>query len=120
MNDDKSKVEVLRKIVGARLTSVQFVLDYLILGFDERGAVTTLVWPQVCTDEKCREFGIPGYRDALCELIGATVSELQITDDEVVLIKFSNARSLKIILKASNLPGERMIFTSPKHELVVW
>jgi hypothetical protein len=37
--------KALLNIVGARLTSVQFILNYLILGFDERGAYTTLVWP---------------------------------------------------------------------------
>jgi len=32
---------VLARIVGARLTSVDFVMDYLILGFDGKGALTT-------------------------------------------------------------------------------
>ena len=27
----------ISRLVGARLTSVQFVLNYLILGFDEKG-----------------------------------------------------------------------------------
>jgi len=39
--------KLLLEIRGARLSSVQFVLDYLILGFDEKGALTTLVWPEI-------------------------------------------------------------------------
>ena len=39
--------KLLLELRGARLTSVQFVLNYLILGFDEKGALTTLVWPKV-------------------------------------------------------------------------
>jgi hypothetical protein len=39
--------KALLHLVGARLTSVQFVLDYLIFGFEEKGALTTLVWPEV-------------------------------------------------------------------------
>jgi hypothetical protein len=37
------KEKALSRLAGARLTSVQFILNYLILGFDERGALTTLV-----------------------------------------------------------------------------
>ncbi len=35
------KEEALSRLVGARLTSVQFILNYLILGFDEKGALKT-------------------------------------------------------------------------------
>src|SRR5258707_1038212 len=38
---------VFRRIIGARLTSVEFVLDHLALGFDGKGALTSLVWPEV-------------------------------------------------------------------------
>ena len=45
--DWAEKEKALCKLVGARLTSVQFVMDYLIVGFDEKGALTTLIWPEV-------------------------------------------------------------------------
>jgi hypothetical protein len=56
----------LIKLIGSRLTSVQFVLDYLILGFDGEGALTTLVWPQLVAAERRLQFGDSGYRDMLC------------------------------------------------------
>ena len=46
------KEEALARLIGARLTSVQFILNYLILGFDERGALTTLVWPEISYENK--------------------------------------------------------------------
>jgi len=50
ISDDSSRIEkerALSRLIGARLTSVQFILNYLILGFDERRSLTTLVWPQI-------------------------------------------------------------------------
>jgi hypothetical protein len=38
----KNGERLLQSIVGARLSSVQFVLSYLILGFEEKGALTLL------------------------------------------------------------------------------
>ena len=62
---------VLSRVVGARLTSVQFVLDYLILGFDGKGALTTLVWPEIfiAGTGSVLKYGMESYRDRLCDLI---------------------------------------------------
>jgi hypothetical protein len=65
---------VLSRIIGARLTSVNFVLDYLILGFDEKGALTSLVWPEVFIAGSVLKFGMQGYTDRLCELISQDFS----------------------------------------------
>jgi hypothetical protein len=63
------KEEAIARITGARLTSVQFVMNYLILGFDEKGALTTLVWPELLKEKMTASFSSLGYRDALCALI---------------------------------------------------
>jgi hypothetical protein len=110
---------VLKTIVGARLTSVQFVLNYLILGFDEKGALTSLVWPEVVVGEKHHKFGMNCYRDFLCELIEKVVSEVKVTSDETVLIKFDSAE-LRIPLKTYAGAGEKAIFTGAQHQLFVW
>jgi hypothetical protein len=82
----------LQQIVGARLTSVQFVLNYLILGFDERGALTTLVWPTMVDRASRRHFGAAGYRDALCDLITEVVENVRIGEDETITIAFPDGR----------------------------
>ena len=120
MSESLQKIGILRKVVGSRLTSVQFVMDYLILGFDEKGALTTLIWPEVVQGETCLIFGTAGYRDALCEIIGTVVSNIRVADDDVAEIAFADSRQLRIPLNTSKLPGEKMIFSSPQHELVVW
>jgi len=110
---------VLGRVLGARLTSVDFVLDYLILGFDEKGALTTLVWPEVSVAGNVLKFGMQGYRDRLCDLIGQVVSEVHVAEDETIAISFGDKR-LRIPLQQRQLPGERAIFKAPKHELHIW
>ena len=111
---------LLRKIIGARLTSVQFVLNYLILGFDEKGALTSLVWPEIVVDHKHHKFGMNCYRDSLCELIEKVVSEVNVTFDEIIIIRFESGVELHIPLKSYTGAGERAILTAAQHELFVW
>jgi hypothetical protein len=110
----------LQSICGVRLTSVQFVLDYLILGFDAQGALTTLVWPEISSGNTVVRFGMSGYRDRLCELITQVVEIVEFGEDETILIAFENRSLMRIPLRERTAPGERAIFTAPKHKLRVW
>lgn len=106
---------------GARLTSVQFVLDYLILGFDEKGALTMLVWPVLNPfggDQTC--FGDRDYRNALCSLIERTVVSLAIETADTISIEFDNRTEIRIPLGASEGAGERAILTGPHKFLYVF
>jgi len=114
----KDGESVFSRIIGARLSSVQFVMDYLILGFDGKGALTTLVWPEIL-DRQAFKFGMPGYRDRLCELITEVVSEVSFSEDETITISFGDSH-LRIPLQQRKAPGERAIFTAPKNFLQVW
>jgi hypothetical protein len=120
--ENMKKGDVLAQtICGARLTSVQFVLDYLILGFDERGALTVLVWPEIQNGKNVVKFGMSGYRDCLCELIGQVVRTVKIAEDETILVDFDNNTHIRTPLRDRKAPGERAIFNSPKHHrLCVW
>ena len=111
---------LLRTICGARLTSVQFVLDYLILGFDEVGALTTLVWPDIRDGDAVFKFGMSDYRDHLCELITQVVKTVEITEDETICITFENESRIQIALRNRTVPGERNVFTAPRHHLYTW
>jgi hypothetical protein len=118
---DKATVKGLEKflksIEGARLTSVQFIMDYVILGFDEKGALTILVWPEIIFVEKVLKYKAVGYRDGLCELITEIVQEIGVNaEEETISILFKNGIRLLIRLNERNL-GERIIFTAPKHIL---
>ncbi len=114
------KEEALSRLVGARLTSVQFILNYLILGFDEKGALTTLVWPVMRHDGKSLSFGTEGYRDALCSLIERFVRNITMEVEEIISIDFDDGTELRIPLHTLKAPGERAILTGPKHYLFVF
>jgi hypothetical protein len=118
MEADKTKL--LKEITGARLSSVQFVLDYLILGFDQKGALTTLVWPELLIGGESFTFGAPGYRDRLCGLIPKVVLSVEVSDDERITISFEDTSSMVIALRTYNRSGERAIFTTRKRGLAVW
>jgi hypothetical protein len=112
--------KLLVEIRGARLTSVQFVLDYLILGFDEKGALTTLVWPELTSGNRTLSFGMPGYRDELCGFIKRIVETAKISDDEIMEFAFEDGSRIVISLRTYKGLGERAVFTAPKHQLFVW
>jgi hypothetical protein len=95
-------------------------MDYLILGFDERGALTTLVWPKIIDGVNTIEYGMDGYRDSLCELITKVAQSVSVGDDEVFHFIFENSKRLSINLRDRKSKGERAILTGPEHLLCVW
>lgn len=120
-NSDADEAGILKQVVGARLTSVCFVMDYLILGFDERGALTSLVWPEIMDPVGgITIFEDHGYRDRVCDLITQVVADVQMAKDETILIIFENGSRVTIRLRDREDSGERAIFTAPKHQLQVW
>src|ERR1700733_4416065 len=90
----------LLRIVGIRLTSVQFVLNYLILGFDEKGALTTLVWPEVLNNSTRFTFGMDEYRNQLCFPIGHVVDRATIEQDETIRIWYDDGIEMRIPLRS--------------------
>jgi hypothetical protein len=109
----------LSRLARARLTSVQFVLNYLILGFDERGALTTLVWPELLKKGEKYIFGMDQYRNELCSLIECIVETVSITHDAVIMMRYNNGVEMRIPLQSYQGHGERAILTGPKHYLLV-
>jgi hypothetical protein len=63
---------LLLRLVGEESSSVVFVRDYVQLDFDGP-RLSLFVWPQVAAGAEVRRMGDPGYRDALCALIGHAV-----------------------------------------------
>lgn len=75
----------LQALVGAELSSVVFVRDYLQLDFDGP-RLTLYVWPQVVIGDEVRRLGDLGYRDALCALIGQVVRSAADSTDTGLLV----------------------------------
>lgn len=112
--------KALLRVIGARLTSVQFVLNYLIIGFDEKGALTTLVWPEIIERSRVLRYPETGYRDQLCGLIGEVVTGSAIDQSDTISFDFGDNTSLRIPLASYQGKGERAILTGPKHFLLVY
>lgn len=114
------EVEALSRLVGGRLTSVQFILNYLILGFDEKGSLTTLVWPELYFGNRSVRFGAQGYRDDLCSQIEKVVNDSTMETDETIRIDLANGAQIRIPLRSYKASGERAILTGPEHYLFVF
>ena len=111
--------KIVSLINGSRLSSIQFVLDYLIFGFDERGALTSLVWPTLLIENAVVMHGDEGYYDKICKLIGNSITESRVLNDLVICIDFKNKAQIQIDLSKYSLSGERAIFSGPKNLLIV-
>jgi hypothetical protein len=94
--------------------------NYLILGFDKKGALTSLVWPELTEKGRAMTFGAAGYRDALCGLIEATVCTATMDENDVIRITFASQSKLLFRLSLCQSEGERAILTGPKNYLFVF
>ena len=80
------------------LSSVTFVMDYG--QFDFNGlSLTTFIWPVWSRGSDTVQEGDPGYRDAVCRLIGVQVASV-IEDAGSLTLHFQNGVTLKVSLRA--------------------
>jgi hypothetical protein len=103
----------LSSLSGEELSAVEFVEQHLQLRFGD-ALLTLYVWPDAAdADGISVGFGQPGYRDALCSVIGETVSEAEFHDDTALTIEFENGTVLALSLREEDLePPEAGSFLS--------
>ena len=120
MKDD-TKDNFLDVLVGEKLSSVTFVMDYLQADFDGNG-FTFYIWPVVTVDNIEYRFGVPLYRDKLCSLITRVVDYLIFLDGKGMVIHFDNYDKLFLPLDPSNpdIVAEIGIFTAANGDLYVF
>ncbi|MEV6860639.1 hypothetical protein AB0M44_06515 [Streptosporangium subroseum] len=90
-------------LVGEEMSSVIFVRDYVQLDFNGP-RLSLFSWPQIAVDSEVRLMGDPGYRDALCSLIGHTVLTVTEGADTGLVIGFGPG-SVVINPEPSQLEG---------------
>ncbi|SEG69686.1 hypothetical protein SAMN05421819_4371 [Bryocella elongata] len=97
-------------IEGEELGSVTFVQDYVQLDFN--GPVLTLyIWPEVfipvgvSMGEGSYAFGEPGYRDALCFVIGEPVETTSFEEGSALEIQFENGTIVRTSLRDEDYDG---------------
>lgn len=79
---------------GCELASVTFVRDYVQLGFDGP-TLTFILLPRVRDKARVVQPTTPGYRDALCDLIGRRVSSFDLWLDVGIAVDFAD-RSVEL------------------------
>jgi hypothetical protein len=111
---------ILEELKGCEVSAVTFVRDYLQLQFD--GPYLNLfVWPQVLRNGTTFEFGDPGYKDALCALIGKSVAGIFEETDKTLRLFFVDGSIAEVSLLFEDRRGpEAALFQNGKGECRVW
>ena len=110
----------LERIVGEFMSSVEFVMDYVQLSFCG-STLTSFVSPQVHDRDQTLREDEPGYRDALCSLIGTVVSSTEVREEDILRITFADNRSITVSLRAEDAAGpECANFISASGRWWVW
>jgi hypothetical protein len=103
---------LLDRLIAEELASVIFIGDYA--QFDFNGPrLRTFVWPRVEAVGQELRFGDQGYRDAVCGLIGRTLTAVADSAETGVVLRFDedalviNPEPAELQGPESNAPDER-------------
>jgi len=91
----------LNILIGEKLSSVTFVMDYLQAHFDGN-FFNFYIWPIVVVNNIEYKFGNPSYRDNLCSLITRIVEYVIHTEDKELIIGFGNNDKFILSLDPNN------------------
>lgn len=112
----------LKSIVGEYLSSIIFVIDYLQIGFSDY-RFNMYSWPVVFIGNQTFTYANSGYKDAICSLIGETLTEIEEYLDKGLTLGFKNASSIVLPLRvAKDFPGPEVAeFHGPNNKfLIIW
>lgn len=116
MNRVEENQDIFSRIVGEQLSAVNFVMDYLVLQFNDY-FLTVLTPLVVRTGDQSYRLGDLPYRDALCERITHNVREVVLTTEHLD-IGFDDDVDFDISLKEKDRVGaEAIIFQFPKGKI---
>jgi hypothetical protein len=104
----------LDELKGRELSAVVFVRDYLQLQFDGP-YLNVFVWPQVMSDGTTFDFGVPGYKDALCELIAKTVAGVFEKTGRTLQLFFSDGSIVEVSLLFEARKGPEAVVLQNGH-----
>jgi hypothetical protein len=109
--------DAIQSLIGASLSSVEFVQDYVQLRFDGP-CLTAYTHPRIRTHAELLSWNGPGYRDALCSQIGQPVESASVNSEEL-LINFKDL-SVSVSLLSEDYEGpEALQFSIEEREIWV-
>ena len=114
------KEDLLTRLVGRQLSSVEFVQDYVQLRFDGP-CLNAFTPPTVAKADRSLAWNSPGYRDMLCENIGKHVSRALVREGDAIVVEFQNGGIISISLLPADYRGaEAAIITFTEKDWAVW
>lgn len=110
---------MFKVIEGSKLSSVEFVMDYVQLRFDGP-TLTVFNKPVVRTGHETIKWGDVKFRNALCDLIAHTVSSTDVRRREAAEIVFDNGSVFIVPLGWNDFHGpEALTFSAgPKFSVL--
>lgn len=112
---------ILAPLIGEPVSAVAFVTDYVELHFN--GPIFRCIAdPTVTCGLSQFTFPEPGFRDAICSLIGERPVEVEVIDDVRITLRFARGCTLSVPLDADSARGgESAHFVGGRNEPVqVW
>lgn len=100
--------QALKQLEGRELAGVTFIRSYLQLLFDGP-YLNAYVWPQISKGENHFNQGDLGYRDALCQQIGKTISNTLEDEGKRLILKFSDESEIEISLEEEHREGPEAV-----------
>jgi hypothetical protein len=117
---DQIPEQPLSVLIGRQLSSVEFVQDYLQLRFDGP-CLTAITHPRVIVSNMWWEWGIPGYRDRLCERIGRLVTKAAVSEGGEIGLEFDDGACISVSLQPDDYrAAEAVIFDNGDQGYWVW
>ena len=115
----------IEDLAGEELGGVHFVRDYVEFYFD--GPVVRALESPILLDggQERPRFPAPGSRDALCALIGRTLREVEVRDEDVILLRFIDGAEVRVPIGPLGgadpaLPEAAHFVRGPNLPLDVW
>lgn len=96
--------QALSWLIGERLTSIEFVLDYVQLRFDGP-TLTILTSAALSMEGRTIRSDEYGFKDEVCRQIGRNVSAVGFVEDHHISFQFDNGAVLQFSLAASEYTG---------------
>jgi len=112
---------ILKGLETQQLSAVVFIQDYVQLQFDGH-CLTAYAWPIIRDGARALSHTTPGYRDALCGLIGYVVEKATEDPLDKLTLYFINGITIEVSLKESDREGPEaaMLQDPTKNRWNVW
>lgn len=107
-------------IIGAELSSIEFVRDYIQFRFDGP-CLSAITDPFILIEGKKYNRGERGYNDKLIEFIGLPIIDVLLIENTVLSLHFSQQRSINISLDPKDyVTAEAIIYSDSLGNDWIW